>query len=420
MRPTTGQADRLPRSVDELPDGTEYADAVHQLLAVVRTQLGMQVAWASEFVGDSQVLRFVDADADAEAPAEGTALPLSGSYCARVLDGRFPSVIPDSRQAPEAALLDVTAELHIGSYVGVPLLGPDGVPTGMLCTTSDTAAPRLTDRDAASLRLLADLLRDLQTRALTAAAAERRREQRRFVLRTVIEGKGRHPVLQPVVDLATGRPVLAEGLTRFTLPSLTGSGDVRTPAQWFADADRLGLRAELEVATAASVLDQLDDGVPPEVALSVNLSPETVLSPLVTDLLEGRDLTRVVVELTEHAAVTDYDRLNEVLLPYRAAGLRVAVDDAGAGYSSLRHVLDVEPDLVKVDMALVRGADGDVARRTLLSALAAFGESVGCRLVAEGVESTGELEAVRDCGIGYAQGYLFDPPLPSPHWGRYL
>ncbi|MFP5220380.1 MAG: EAL domain-containing protein [Actinomycetes bacterium] len=412
---------RSSAAVDERPDGIEYADAVRRLLAVVRTQLGMKVAWVSEFVGDSLVLRFVDAEPGANAPAEGTTLPIGGSYCARVLDGRFPALIPDTRQSPEAALFDVTTELHIGSYVGVPLLGPEGVPVGILCTVSDTAAPSLSERDTASLTLLADVLRDLQKRALTAAAADRQRDQLRFVLRTVIEGKGRRPVLQPVVDLATGRPVIAEGLTRFTLPSPVGGGDVRTPAQWFGDAERLGLRCELEVATAASVLDLLDDGsVPPDVALSVNLAPESVLSPLVVELLDGRDLSRVVVELTEHAAVADYDALTEALLPYRAAGLRVAVDDAGAGYASLTHVLAVKPDLMKIDMVLVRGADSDLARRTLLSALGTFGEMTGCRLVAEGVETQAELETVRDCGIGYAQGYLFDPPLPTPHWGRNL
>jgi EAL domain-containing protein (putative c-di-GMP-specific phosphodiesterase class I) len=99
--------------------------------------------------------------------------------------------------------------------------------------------------------------------------------------------------------------------------------------------------------------------------------------------------------------------------------LRLAVDDAGAGYASLCHVLSIDPDLIKVDMALVRGADTDIARRTLLCALAAFGDGVGCRLVAEGVETQAELAAVAACGITLVQGYVFAPPSPNPAWGGY-
>jgi hypothetical protein len=225
----------------------------------VRTQLGMQVAWVSEFVGGQQVLRFVDAEDGADAPAEGTFLPLGGSFCARVLDGRFPALMPDARAVPEAALLDVTAQLHIGACVGVPLLGTEGAAVGMLCAISDRPAPSLSDRDVTSLRLLADLLRDLQRRARLAVETAQEQDRLGFVLTAVVGGQGRHPVLQPVVDLRSGRAVAAEGLTRFTLPSpAQPPGAVRSAAQWFDDAGRLGLRRELELATAASVLDLLD------------------------------------------------------------------------------------------------------------------------------------------------------------------
>src|SRR5687768_14581868 len=149
-------------ALEMLTSSRSYADAVRQLLVVVRTQLDMQVAWVSEFVGAEQVLRYVDAEHGLpHAPAEGTRAPLSGSFCARVLDGRFPALIPDARAVPEAALLDVTAELHIGSYIGVPVLGPHGVAVGMLCAINDHAAPSLSERDVAALRLMVQLLGDL-------------------------------------------------------------------------------------------------------------------------------------------------------------------------------------------------------------------------------------------------------------------
>lgn len=411
---------RLPSDLDALEmltDGTSYSDAVHQLLAVVRTQLGMQVAWVSEFVGSDQVLCFVDAAEGADAPAEGSRLPLGGSFCARVLDGRFPALIPDARSVPEAALLDVTAELHIGAYVGVPVLGPHGVAVGMLCAINDGACPALSERDLAALRLLVQLLHDLQARALSAAEAEREQERMQRALRAVVAGEGRHPVLQPVVDLVTGRAALAEGLTRFTAasPAAIEGQASRSPAQWFDDAGRLGLRTELELSTAVAVLDLLDD-VPDHVSLSVNLAPSTMLGGGLMRLLDGRPLHRVVVEMTEHAPVDDYDLLAATLQPYRDGGLRVAVDDAGAGYASLRHVLSVRPDLIKIDMALIRGCGEDLARRTLLNALADFADATGCRLVAEGVETDSELRAVAACGVHLAQGYLLARPSRLPQW----
>jgi EAL domain-containing protein (putative c-di-GMP-specific phosphodiesterase class I) len=406
-------------ALEMLTSGTSYADAVRQLLAVVRTQLDMEVAWVSEFVGGEQVLRYVDAAPGVARPAaEGSRAPLSGSFCARVLDGRFPAVIPDARAVPEAALLDVTAELQIGSYVGVPLPGPHGVPVGMLCAIHSKAAPGLSERDVAALRLMVQLLHDLQSRALSAAQAVDQRDRMLSSMHAVIAGSGRHPVLQPIVDLVSGRTVAAEGLTRFTAASTSGSA-VRTPAQWFDDAGRLGLREELELATAAAVLDLLDTEVPEQAVLTVNLSPSTLVGGGFPQLIVGRPVHRIVVEMTEHALVADYEELAALLAPSRAAGLQVAVDDAGAGYASLQHVLAVSPDLIKIDMALVRGADGDLARRTLLMALADFAEVTGCRLVAEGVETDGELRAVSSCGVHLAQGYLLGRPDRSPSWSGY-
>jgi EAL domain-containing protein (putative c-di-GMP-specific phosphodiesterase class I) len=401
-----------------LTAGTSYADAVHQLLAVVRTQLGMQVAWVSEFVGGDQVLRFVDAEPGAQAPAEGTRRPLGESFCARVLDGRFPAVIPDTRAVPAAALLDITSELHLGAYVGVPLLGPHGVAVGMLCAVHDTARPQLGDRDVAALRLLVQLLHDLQARAVSAAQAVEERDRMRSVLDAIVAGHGRHPVLQPIVDLVSGRAVAAEGLTRFTASS-PAAAEGRTTAQWFDDAARLGMREALELATAAAVLDLLERCVPDHAAVSVNLSPQTLVSDRLTALLAGRPLHRVLLEMTEHAPVADYAALRRAVEPFRAQGLRLAVDDAGAGYASLQHVLHVRPDLIKIDMALVRGADGDLPRRTLLTALADFAEATGCRLVAEGVETEGELRAVAACGVHLAQGYLLGRPSAEPSWSGF-
>lgn len=128
----------LARELEKV-DGAGYGTAVQRLLEVVRSQLGMEVAWVSRFVGTDQVLEYVDAARGAKAPPAGTRTPLSGSFCARVVDGRLPALIPDARAHPGTALLDITAELSIGAYLGVPLRTAGGHTTGMLCAINDKA-----------------------------------------------------------------------------------------------------------------------------------------------------------------------------------------------------------------------------------------------------------------------------------------
>ena len=394
----------------DVPDGADQnAGTVLKLLHAVRIQLGMEVAWTSEFVDSQQFFRFVDAQAGAPAPTVGSSSPLSGSYCARVLDGRMPAINRDARHAPETALLDVTRELQIGSYLGVPLLGVDGTVSGMLCAISRTATPSLSERDLHTLRLLAELLHDVQVRALDDAAVRRLREQLLSDLHRAIEGHGRWPVVQPIFDARTGTLVALEGLSRFD--------SERTPARWFDAAARAGLSAELELAAAESVLDLLRDGrtVPDGVAVSVNLSPATALNADLAALLHGVDLARVIVEITEHHPVSDYAGFCAFLAPWRARGLRLAVDDAGAGYASLQHVLMCEPDWIKLDIALIRGVDVDPVRKALLRAVIAFAVEAGIKVVAEGVETEPERDALCELGVDLLQGFLLGHPAkPQP------
>ena len=382
-----------------------HGDPVQQLLHAVRVQLGMELAWTSEFANGEQVFRYVDAESGVTAPAVGSRSPLVGSYCARVLDGRAPSLIPDARREPAVAVLDVTHELQIGSYVGAPLVGPDGTVSGMLCATSRGPVPTLGERDLATLRLLAQLLHDLQLRALDEAAVAAGRARLVEELTATIGGAGRWPVVQPVVDARSGDVVFFEGLTRFASD--------RTPAEWFDAARRAGLDAELELAAAASVLDLLrEDRLPAGVPVSVNLSPRAVLAADLNQLFAGLDPTSLVVELTERHPVEDYGALGDLLDPWRGLGLRLAVDDTGAGYAGLQHVLMCAPDLLKLDMALVRGVDVDPVRRALLGAVLLFASETGVDVVAEGVETEGERRALVDLGVPYLQGYLLGEPSP--------
>jgi EAL domain-containing protein (putative c-di-GMP-specific phosphodiesterase class I) len=146
--------------------------------------------------------------------------------------------------------------------------------------------------------------------------------------------------------------------------------------------------------------------------LAINVSPETVLAGQLDDVLDDVAVERIVLEITEHAAIASYEQLAAALDPLRARGLRVAVDDAGAGYASFRHILRVRPDLIKLDMALTREIDRDHARRALASALITFARETGTSIVAEGVETFEELRTLRQLGVRVAQGYHLGRPGP--------
>jgi EAL domain-containing protein (putative c-di-GMP-specific phosphodiesterase class I)/DNA-binding response OmpR family regulator len=212
-------------------------------------------------------------------------------------------------------------------------------------------------------------------------------------------------VFQPIVDVRDRALLGMEALTRFTVTP------ERTPDVWFSEAQEVGRAVDLELAVVSAAIPRVAD-LGPGAFLALNLSPEVAMAPGLVDVLEGVDCSRLVVELTEHSRVPDYERLHAALEPLRATGLRFAVDDAGAGYSSFQHILRLRPDIIKLDLDLTRGIDVDPIRRALAAALVPFGREIGALLVAEGVESAGELDVLRDLGFDGAQGYYLGRPAP--------
>jgi EAL domain-containing protein (putative c-di-GMP-specific phosphodiesterase class I) len=153
--------------------------------------------------------------------------------------------------------------------------------------------------------------------------------------------------------------------------------------------------------------------LPAQAYLSVNVSPATVVTGRVGEVVAEVPGERLVVELTEHARVADYDELADALKPLRTRGARVAVDDAGAGFAGLVHILRLVPDIIKLDIGLTRGIDQDPVRRALALSLVGFARDTGAGIVAEGIETAQELEALRDLGITWGQGYFLARPGPA-------
>jgi EAL domain-containing protein (putative c-di-GMP-specific phosphodiesterase class I) len=214
------------------------------------------------------------------------------------------------------------------------------------------------------------------------------------------------PAFQPIVDLRRGVVCGYEALTRFE------SEAQASPLQWFGAAALYGRASQLEALALRAVLDARRD-LPPACFLSLNVSPEALASDEVAGvLLDAGDLAGIVIEVTEQTPVEDYVVLRRRLDGLRASGASVAIDDAGAGYSSLSHILALEPQYVKLDRSLVTDVDLDARCATAVSAIAGFAGRLDATVVAEGVERPGALERLMALGVPLAQGYLLAKPAP--------
>jgi EAL domain-containing protein (putative c-di-GMP-specific phosphodiesterase class I) len=223
----------------------------------------------------------------------------------------------------------------------------------------------------------------------------------------VLDGGGLDVVLQPIVELKSGSLAGAEALARFP------GNPWRPPEVWFAEARRAKRGLELQLVAVRRAL-RVADVLPEHAFLAVNVDAEALMSEGLAKLLEQASRP-VVLELTEHVEVSDYPGLRRVLRRLRAEGARLAIDDTGAGYSSLAHIVRLAPELIKLDIDLVRGIDLDPVRRSLVSAVATFAAETRAKVVAEGIETQAELEALRLLPVDYGQGYLLGRPMPGAH-----
>jgi EAL domain-containing protein (putative c-di-GMP-specific phosphodiesterase class I) len=256
-------------------------------------------------------------------------------------------------------------------------------------------------RHNAALR--AELERRVDEERRIAAARQEQADR----IDAVLSGGLLRMVFQPIVDLVSGAVVGVEALARFaTEPS-------RPPNEWFDDATRVNRGVELELAAIAAALEEISD-VPRDGFMSVNVSPATVMTPALGRLLDEIPADRVMLELTEHTRVQDYEALVTELGRLRRRGVRIAVDDTGSGYAGLRHLLRVRPDIIKLDIALTCGVDADPARRALAVGLTRFAREIDAVVIAEGIENEHELETLKTLEVDWGQGYHLARPGALP------
>jgi EAL domain-containing protein (putative c-di-GMP-specific phosphodiesterase class I) len=371
---------------------------VSWLLETARERVGTDVAFLSDFTPDVQRIRVVAGDQEALDIAAGTSIPLAGTFCVRVLSHLLPPVVTAAARDPHTRDLAVVGGAGgIGSYVGAPIRDPGGRALGMLCCVSRDDGAQLDAEAGRFVEFLAELVGQRLTQQAGPADARARVD-------AVLAEDAVRIAFQPVVEVATGRVAGYEALSRF---------DDADTAGMFADAALSGRGVELELLAVRAALSALRDS-PLDVPVGVNLSPDALLTPGVLDLLTAPRAQSIGVEITEHRPVADYDALLAAREELRAAGVPVSVDDAGAGYASLQHVLRLRPDVVKLDAAIVSGVHLDPAKQALITALAGFADEIGAAVIAEGVETTDERDALARRGVGFGQGWLWGRPGPLP------
>ncbi|MBV8741896.1 MAG: EAL domain-containing protein [Sinobacteraceae bacterium] len=382
------------------PQALRSGDGIDKVLHAVRTHLQMDVAFVAQFRRDDRVFNHVDAAGRSPIKA-GDAIPLDQGFCQKVVAGQLPELIADAQSFPATAALPETRGIPIGSHLSVPIRLKDGRIYGTFCCFSFIPDHSLTERDLQMMRAFAELVADRIDVDLE--AAKQRETETRRIQKVMAEGQP-SLVYQPIYDLHTARLAGVEALSRFqSVPTLP-------PDVWFKAAGAAGLRTPLEGRALSSAVQAMA-ALPANVYMSVNASPEFIINGRLTELLAHADAGRIVLEITEHDSVADYAALADALAPVRAMGVRIAIDDAGAGYASMRHILSIEPEFIKLDLTLVRGIDKDRKRRALAAALIAFAAETAIGVVAEGVESAAELQTLYALGAEKVQGYFLARPM---------
>jgi EAL domain-containing protein (putative c-di-GMP-specific phosphodiesterase class I) len=381
-------------------DRSEAEQQIAELLLTAKKSLRLSVAFLSRLDGTTQHLEVVESSVPFLFQ-EGYQQKQDVTLCQAILDKKLPAVIPNLAEHPEAMKLPAARMPRLRSYVSVPVTLSDGSLYGTFCAAGLTSDKDLTKRD----RSLMDVLASAASVIIEPEVrAQERRAEIEGRLNPVLADGGPTVVLQPIVDLATGVRTGAEALSRF-------------PAEWakapdvcFGEAHSVGLGHRLELQALRRAADHLSviDGY-----VSMNVSPATLLTPEFSELMHTMPLDRVLLELSEHDQVQDYDAVTAALAPFRAGGMRLAIDDVGAGFSSLRHIVVTDPEVIKIDRSIVAGLDTDPVLAKLVASLVEFAHGCDVAVVAEGVETADEHAVLRGLHVDRGQGWFYGRPGPA-------
>lgn len=398
MNATTG--DRKPSS--SAPDSSAQSaveEIIAEMLSYVRTQLATEVAFVSAHGADERICRHVNAARHCSVVhmAGGQCEP---GHCVHVENDALQLISAEIPRASISRRLPGGVSVAAGTNIDVPLRLSDGRLFGSFCCFNAPEEPVLRARTTNTLQLFAGFAARLLEKQVVAKQNQDLLFER---MQTVIAQSRFSMVFQPIWDIRHDCIVGYEALARFA------ADPRRPPDEWFAEAAEVGLQVPLEMAVIDRALEALAL-LPSNTYLALNVSPATLLSGSLNGILKTLPLDRIVVELTEHESIEDYGPIVSAIEGLRRNGLRLSVDDAGAGYASFRHILQLEPDMIKLDRSLISEIDRKENNLALAAALVTFADKTGKTIIAEGVETEAELEILRGLGVERAQGYFLGRP----------
>lgn len=386
-----------------------FAD-VEAALVAVRDHLGMDVSYLSEFQDDSIVIRAISTADGKEVVPAGHQMGADLTYCAHVRDGRLPHLIQDTEKFPLANDLAITHEVQIKSHISVPIHRTDGSVYGMFCCFGHEPNRTLNDRDLGIVTMFADLAARRLNSHLDAVDEQiALRDQ----IAAVIDRDLIKTHFQPIISLRRGAVMAVEALSRFQ------TSHDQSVLWWFEQARAAEMQESLELAAMSYALDQMPD-LPPETYMTVNVSPATFASDGLMKVLTTVPPNRVVVELTEHTQIAATECLRQRLREMRARGIGIAIDDVGAGYAGLNALVELRPDVIKLDRSLVHGIHDDQAKQSLTRAMLDFSGAIDAFLIAEGVEDRRDHHTLTGLGARLGQGFLYGRPEPAHQVSKLL
>jgi EAL domain-containing protein (putative c-di-GMP-specific phosphodiesterase class I) len=282
--------------------------------------------------------------------------------CQLIVENKIPGFIQDTDDLDVAENAKSASQLNIRSYLGVPIRLTNGDLYGTLCCFSHSPKWDLDHQDVEVLNMFAEITAKRLESHLQKHKDNAEIEHR---VQSMLDSDNLTIVYQPIYDIKHNLIGGYEALSRFhIIPGLS-------PDVWFNDAAKVNLTTDLEtkaIKLAVQEINKFSD----QIYLSINCSAETILSNKFIDALIEHPLNQIVLEITEHQSIEQYESINEALKPLRTKGLQLAVDDAGAGYASFRHILALAPEYIKVDLSIIRDIHLDLAKQSLTKAFTAF------------------------------------------------
>ena len=394
--------DKLTNQLVDQQSNASIEAKLADLLALVRKHLDMDVAFISEFINDERVFKVVDNPSENQIVKVGNADPINETYCQKITDDKLSPIITNTNANPITMAMPVTEKLGIGAYIGVPINLSNGKLYGTFCCYKSHHDESLNDRDLSFLNLISEIATGLIEKNLSKSIS---RNHAKSAIEQIISDNDISIYFQPIFSLKNNKVAGFESLARFfTTP-------YKTPDVWFKEAKKVGLNETLEmlaIKNAVTNIAKFNNST----YIAINCSPSHILSGALENTLQNIDCTRLVLEITEHSPISDYVKMRTALTPLRKRGLRLAIDDVGAGFSSFQHILELEADIIKLDISLTQNINTDKRKFLLAKALCGFAKAIDCTIVAEGIETEQEFNSLRKLNVDSVQGYFIGRPAP--------